>query len=104
MLSRETYIITSTVRANQIQNIKIACDGKKIVVETIEDAVPKETHTGIEVTTKAAAAIKAAVDTEVISIPKATTTEAVVVVMKEPKQMPLNLFLLRRLLKHLRQQ
>ena len=39
-------------------------DGKKIVVETIEDAVPKETLTGIEVTTKSAAALKAAVDTE----------------------------------------
>ena len=57
-------IITSTVRANQIQNSKISCDGKKIVVETIEDAVPKETLTGIEVTTKSAAALKAAVDTE----------------------------------------
>ena len=33
-------------------------------METIEDAVPKETHTDIEVTTKAAAALKAAVDTE----------------------------------------
>ena len=89
MLSRETYIITSTVRANQIQNIKIACDGKKIVVETIEDAVPKETLTGIEVTTKSAAALKAAVDTEasvdIYTIPKATsTTEAVdVIVTKE---------------------
>ena len=89
MLSRETYIITSTVRANQIQNIKIACDGKKIVVETTEDAVPKETLTGIEVTTKSAAALKAAVDTEasvdIYTIPKATsTTEAVdVIVTKE---------------------
>ena len=63
--------VFSTVRANQIQNIKIAFDGKKIVVETIEDAVPKETLTGIEVTTKSAAALKAAVDTEasLISIP-----------------------------------
>lgn len=54
----------ASCRANQIQNIKIARDVKKIAVETIEDAVPKETHTGIEVTTKAAAALKAAVDTE----------------------------------------
>ena len=58
-------------------------------METIEDAVPKETHTGIEVTTKSAAALKAAVDTEasvdIYTIPKATsTTEAVdVIVTKE---------------------
>ena len=57
-------LILESCRANQIQNIKIARDVKKIAVETIEDAVPKETHTGIEVTTKAAAALKAAVDTE----------------------------------------
>ena len=59
-------------------------------METIEDAVPKETLTGIEVkTTKSAAALKAAVDTEasvdIYTIPKATsTTEAVdVIVTKE---------------------
>ena len=42
-------------------------------MEMIEDAVPKETLTGFEVTTKSAAALKAAVDTEasvqLISIP-----------------------------------
>ena len=54
----------ASCRANQIQNIKIARDVKKIAVETIEDTVPKETHTGIEITTKAAAALKAAIDTE----------------------------------------